>query len=86
MFCVQAQDALLDLAVCYAHALAQLPMLEDLWHSAEAFDPISARLALDTNPAGSDVRLQQQSAAVHMGCGTLWQQLQHRRTSSVSNV
>jgi hypothetical protein len=78
--CVQAQDALLDLAVCYAHTLAELPLLEDLWRTAESFDPISEPLALDANPVGSAVRLQQQSDAVRMGCGSLWKQLRHRRT------
>jgi hypothetical protein len=45
--------------VDYAQTLSELPMLEELWHRAAAFDPLGDRLALMADPVGSRTRLQQ---------------------------
>jgi hypothetical protein len=55
---VQALDAFLDLGVEYAHTLSELPMLDDLWHRAAAFDPVSDPLALASDPMKTWQRLQ----------------------------
>ena len=87
--CLQAQDAFLDLGVQYAHTLAELPMLPELWHRATAFDPITDQLALLTDPiGGSAVSRLQQAAAARAGGGLgrpgWWQHLQQRHSQGTS--
>lgn len=74
-----AQDAFLDLGVDYAQTLSELPMLEELWHRAAAFDPLDDRLALMDDPVGSRTRLQQAAqGAGRLGRAGWWR---HQRLS-----
>jgi hypothetical protein len=86
---MQAQDAFLDLGVQYAHTLAELPMLSELWHRAAAFDPITDKLALMIDPVGgSAVSRLQQAAAARAGGGLgrpgWWRQQQQRHSQGTA--
>ena len=81
---LQAQDAFLDLGNGYAQTLAELPMLQELWHRAAAFDPITHQLALMVDPMAGTARLQQ-AAAERAGSGLgrpgWWRHLRHRHSA-----
>lgn len=59
----QAEDAFLNLGVEYAEVLAELPMLDDLWHRAVAFDPLHDDLIREPDAADGLGWVQQAAAA-----------------------
>lgn len=58
-----AEDAFLNLGVEYAEVLAELPMLDDVWHRAFAFDPLHDDLVREPDAADGLGRVQQAAAA-----------------------